>query len=151
LSFGALVAFMQYTNRFFLPIRDLGAKYTVMQAAMTSAERIFGILDLTPAIQSPSAATALIVPGEGEAAVRFERVWFAYEDERWILRDCSFHVRRGEHVALVGATGEGKTTCGRLLNRSYDVQRGRVFVEGVDVRAWDPHRLRRHAGLIFQE
>jgi ATP-binding cassette, subfamily B, multidrug efflux pump len=150
LSFGALVAFMQYTNRFFLPIRDLGAKYAVMQAAMTSAERIFGILDLTPTILSPSTA-GVVRPRPGEPAMAFQNIWFSYEDEYWVLRDCSFPVRRGEHVALVGATGEGKTTCGRLLNRSYDVGRGRVLVEGVDVRAWDLERLRRHVGVVFQE
>jgi ABC-type multidrug transport system fused ATPase/permease subunit len=155
LTFGGLVAFIQYTNRFFLPIRDLGAKYTVMQAAMISAERIFGILDLPPAIVSPPApATAAPAPGPRATSVpalAFEGVWFAYEDEDWVLRDCSFEVARGERIALVGATGEGKTTCARLLNRSYDVGRGRVLVDGLDVRAWDLARLRRHVGLIFQE
>jgi ATP-binding cassette subfamily B protein len=150
LTLGSLVAFMQYTSRFFLPIRDLGAKYTVMQAAMTSAERIFGVLDLTPAIQSPP------VPrtggrGAGETAVAFRAVWFGYREDQWILTDCSFEVRRGEHVALVGATGEGKTTCGRLLTRAYDVGRGVVLVDGVDVRAWDLRELRRRVGVVFQE
>jgi ATP-binding cassette subfamily B multidrug efflux pump len=150
LTFGGLVAFIQYTNRFFLPIRDLGAKYTVMQSAMISAERIFGVLDLTPAIESPR-------PGRvgraqpGVAAITFQHVWFAYEGQHWVLRDCSFQVRPGERVAIVGATGEGKTTCGRLVNRSYDVQRGRVLVEGIDVREWDLTRLRQHVGLVFQE
>ncbi len=150
LTFGALVAFMQYTSRFFLPVRDLGAKYAVMQAAMTSAERIFGVLDLTPAIQSPpSAGRAAARPTA--SAVVFHDVWFAYRDDEWVLRGCSFEVRRGEHVALVGATGEGKTTCGRLLNRSYDVTRGGVLVDGLDVRAWDLRRLRRHVGMVFQD
>jgi ABC-type multidrug transport system fused ATPase/permease subunit len=78
-------------------------------------------------------------------------VWFAYEGEHWVLRDCSFSVAPGEHVAIVGATGEGKSTCARLLNRSYDVVRGQVLVEGVDVREWDLDRLRRHVGLVFQD
>lgn len=150
LTFGALVAFMQYTSRFFLPIRDLGAKYAVMQAAMTAAERIFGVLDLRPAIQSP-APSRVVVPHPGAVAVALDEVWFAYGEGQWILRGCSFEVRRGEHVALVGATGEGKTTCGRLLNRSYDVTRGRVLVDGADVRAWDLKELRRHVGVVFQE
>lgn len=150
LTFGALVAFMQYTNRFFLPIRDLGAKYTVMQSAMISAERIFGVLDLAPTIQTPSPGRVGLAR-RGVSAIAFDHVWFAYEGQHWVLRDCSFQVRPGERVAIVGATGEGKTTCGRLVNRSYDIQRGCVLVEGVDVREWELERLRRHVGVIFQE
>ena len=149
LTFGTLVAFIQYTTRFFLPIRDLGAKYTVMQAAMASAERIFELLDVVPAVQAPP-ATSRPAPTNA-AAVEFSSVWFAYEDERWVLRDCRFAVQRGEHVAIVGATGEGKTTCARLLNRFYDVARGRVLLEGMDVREWDLAALRRHVGIIFQD
>ena len=142
---------MQYTSRFFLPIRDLGAKYTVMQAAMTSAERIFGVLDLTPG--HPVAASRPGGPprARGRPRWRSAEVWFGYREDQWILQGCSFEVRRGEHVALVGATGEGKTTCGRLLTRAYDVARGRVLVDGVDVRDWDLARLRRHVGVVFQE
>lgn len=150
LSFGTLVAFIQYTNRFFLPIRDLGAKYTVMQAAMASSERIFGLLDLEPCVVSPAAARSP-APARGPSAVEFKAVWFAYEGQEWVLRDCSFAVAPGERIALVGATGEGKTTCARLLNRSYDVSRGRVLVDGVDVREWSLERLRRHVGIIFQD
>jgi ATP-binding cassette subfamily B protein len=150
LSFGALVAFIQYTHRFFLPIRDLGAKYTVMQSAMASSERIFGLLDRTPAIVSPAGAARRAAPPRG-ASVALDGVWFAYEGEEWVLRDCSFHIAPGERVALVGATGEGKSTCARLLNRSYDATRGRVLVDGVDVREWDLGRLRRRIGIIFQD
>ena len=170
LSFGALVAFIQYTNRFFLPIRDLGAKYTVMQAAMASAERIFGLLDRAPAIVSPSAPTVdRRVPSSDGAAraslgpptpladhaapatIDFSSVWFSYTGEHDVLRDCSFRVAAGEHVALVGATGEGKSTCARLLIRAYDVRRGRVLIDGVDVREWDLDRLRRRVGTVFQD
>ncbi len=150
LSFGALVALIQYTHRFFLPIRDLGAKYTVMQAAMASAERIFGLLDRAPAIVAPVGAHAR-APRPRASAVEFQSVWFAYEGEEWVLRDCSFRVAPGERVAIVGATGEGKTTCARLLNRSYDVVRGRVLVDGVDVREWELPSLRRHVGIIYQD
>jgi ATP-binding cassette, subfamily B, multidrug efflux pump len=150
LSFGALVAFIQYTNRFFLPIRDLGAKYTVMQWAMASSERIFGLLDRAPAIVSPAGARPRPARPSA-AALEFDAVWFAYEGDEWVLRDYSFAVAPGERVAIVGATGEGKTTCARLLNRSYDVARGRVSVDGVDVREWDLERLRRHVGLVFQD
>jgi ATP-binding cassette, subfamily B, multidrug efflux pump len=148
LTFGVLVAFIQYTNRFFLPIRDLGAKYTVMQAAMASAERIFGLLDRPAGIVG---ARTPRTPERSTGRASFEDVWFAYEDQRWVLADCSFAVAPGEHVALVGTTGEGKSTCVRLLNRTWDVGRGRVLVEGVDVREWDLVRLRRHVGVIFQD
>jgi ATP-binding cassette subfamily B protein len=151
LTFGTLVAFIQYTNRFFLPIRDLGAKYTVMQSAMASSERIFGLLDRAPAIVTPAPALSVAPRAAPAAPVVFAGVWFAYDDERWVLRDCSFTVRAGEHVAIVGATGEGKSTCARLLNRFYDVTRGRVLVDGVDVREWDLARLRRRVGIIFQD
>jgi ATP-binding cassette subfamily B multidrug efflux pump len=150
LTFGALVAFLAYTNRFFLPIRDLGAKYTVMQAAMASAERIFGLLEETPAIATP-ATPAPRPRGTASTSVAFQGVWFAYDPEHWVLRDCSFAVAPGEHIAIVGATGEGKSTCARLLNRSYEVARGRVLVGGVDVREWDLEHLRRHVGIIFQD
>ena len=149
LTFGGLVAFLEYTGRFFLPIRDLGAKYTVMQAAMVSAERIFALLDTHPAIVSPAPAAR---PRASSApAVEFRNVWFAYEDEQWVLRDCSFTLAPGERVALVGPTGEGKTTIARLMIRAHDVTRGRVLVDGVDVREWDLQTLRRHVGLVPQE
>ena len=150
LTFGALVAFIQYTNRFFLPIRDLGAKYTVMQWAMASAERIFGLLDRAPAIVSPEGSRPRPARS-GSPAIELDSVWFAYGGDEWVLRDCSFSVAPGERVAIVGATGEGKTTCARLLNRSYDVRQGRVLVDGVDVREWDLASLRRHVGIIFQD
>ena len=149
-TFGVLVAFIQYTNRFFLPIRDLGAKYTVMQSAMASAERIFGLLDRPPAIVSIGRATTRH-QGPRPPALELQGVWFAYEGEAWVLRDCSLSVAPGERVALVGPTGEGKSTIARLLNRSYEAQRGRVLVDGVDVRDWDLARLRRHVGIIFQD
>jgi ATP-binding cassette subfamily B protein len=148
LTFGVLVAFIQYTNRFFLPIRDLGAKYTVMQSAMASAERIFELLDRAPAILAPPVPRA---PATAAGHAAFEAVWFAYEGERWVLADCSFTVAPGEHVALVGTTGEGKSTCVRLLNRTWDVRHGRVRVDGVDVREWELQRLRRHVGIVFQD
>jgi ATP-binding cassette, subfamily B, multidrug efflux pump len=151
LSFGALVAFIQYTNRFFLPIRDLGAKYTVMQSAMASAERIFGLLDREPAIVSPKPVPARAVTTSATAALEFRNVSFAYEAGTWILHDVSFAIARGEHVALVGATGEGKSTCARLLTRAYDVVHGQVLVDGVDVREWNLERLRRHVGTVFQD
>ncbi len=148
LTFGGLVAFIEYTGRVFLPIRDLGAKYAIMQAGMASAERIFGLLDLRPSI-APPAHPARVKSVRG--AIEFREVWFAYEGEEWVLRGCSFKVAPGERVALVGATGEGKTTIARLLNRSYDVSRGQVLLDGVDVREWDLTTLRRTVGLVPQD
>jgi ABC-type multidrug transport system fused ATPase/permease subunit len=120
---------------------------------MVSAERIFGLLDVAPAITSPSpgAARAAARVSSLAPAIEFRRVWFAYEGEQWVLRDCSCAVARGEQVALVGATGEGKTTMVRLMTRAYDVARGQVLVEGRDVREWDLTALRRHVGLVPQE
>ncbi len=153
LTFGGLVAFLEYTARFFLPIRDLGAKYTVMQAAMVSAERVFGLLDSQPTITSPAPAgrSATTPRAPATPAVQFKNVWFAYESEQWVLRDCSFTLAPGEQVALVGPTGEGKTTIARLMIRAYDVTRGQVLIDGVDAREWELRTLRRHVGLIPQE
>src|SRR2546428_3348323 len=151
LTFGALVAFIQYTNRFFLPIRDLGAKYTVMQWAMASSERIFGLLDRAPEIVSPGAPAPPRPTGPGSPALEFVGVSFAYEGDVWVLRDCSFSVAPGERVAIVGATGEGKTTCARLLNRSYDVRQGRGLGDGIDVPEWELAGLRRPVRIIFQD
>jgi ATP-binding cassette subfamily B protein len=158
LTFGGLVAFIEYTNRFFLPIRDLGAKYTVMQAAMVSSERVFGLLDTPPAVSDPApggaprpAADGAPGPRRDVPALELRSVWFAYAGERWVLRDCSLAVAPGEHVALVGPTGEGKTTIVRLLARAYDVTRGQVLVDGVDVREWPLAELRRHVGLVPQD
>ncbi len=149
LTFGGLVAFLEYTGRFFLPIRDLGAKYTVMQAATVAAERVFGLLDAEPAVRSPAGGAVTAAPGA--AAVEFRNVWFAYEGEDWVLRDCSFTVAAGERLALVGPTGEGKSTIVRLMTRGYDASRGQVLVGGRDVREWDLRALRRHVGVIPQE
>jgi len=151
LTFGALTAFIDYTARSFLPLRDLGAKYTVMQAAMVSAERIFALLDTAPAIVSRPRAAPAPPPAGRAPAVELRRVWFGYGDGADVLRDCSFTIAAGETVALVGPTGEGKTTIARLLTRAFDVDRGQVLVEGVDVREWDLAALRRHVGLVPQE
>ena len=170
LTFGVLVAFMQYTQRFYLPIRDASAKFSVMQAATVSAERVFALLD-TPPEPSGTAAPALVDASGGPARIRrpptveLRNVWFAYpgadggatghraggDGISWALRDVSLRVERGERVAVVGGTGAGKTSLARLLTRTYDVQRGSVLVEGVDVREWDLVALRRHVGLVLQD
>lgn len=148
LAFGTLVAFIEYMQRFFVPVRDFSTKYAVMQSAMSSSERIFELLDQPVTIASPERP---VVPAAVRGRIEFEHVWFAYRAEDYVLRDVSFVVEPGERVAIVGHTGAGKTTVIKLLNRTYDVQRGRVLVDGVDVRDWDLAALRRHIGVVLQD
>jgi len=148
LSLGVLVAFFQYGLRFFRPIQDLSEKYNILQAAMAAAERIFKLLDTPAEIQSPREPKPF---PSGPAALEFERVWFAYKDEDWVLRDVSFRVEPGETIAVVGHTGAGKTTLANLLLRFYDVQRGHVLVGGIDVRDFDLTDLRRNFGVVLQD
>ena len=147
LSMGALVAFVQYSERFWRPISDLSEKFNIMQAAMASSERIFQLLDTKPEIAAPAAPSAMT----GRGRVAFENVSFAYDGENWILRDVSFTVEPGKSVALVGATGAGKTTIISLLMRFYDVQQGRITLDGVDIRELDPRGLRAQMALVLQD
>jgi ATP-binding cassette, subfamily B, multidrug efflux pump len=148
LAFGTLVAFIEYIQKFFIPIRDFSTKYAVMQSAMTAAERVFQLLDTPVDIASPARA---LVPPDCRGRIEFDRVWFAYQGDEFVLRDVSFSVEPGEKVAVVGPTGSGKTTLIKLLNRFYDVRRGRVLVDGVDVREWDLAALRRRIGVVLQD
>lgn len=150
IAFGTLVAFIEYMQKFFIPIRDFSAKYAVLQSAMTAAERIFQLLD-TPAEPGPDRATDPKVAEGERGAVGFENVWFAYKGEEWVLRDVSLSVRPGETVAIVGATGSGKTTLTKLLGRSFDAGQGVVRVSGRDVRTWDLRELRREVGIVLQD
>lgn len=148
LAFGTLVAFIEYMQRFFVPIRDFSSKYAVMQSAMSAAERVFELLDRPIDISSPERPVGI---GDVAGRVDFENVWFAYNRNEYVLRDVSFSIAPGERVALVGHTGSGKTTIMKLLNRSYDVERGRVLVDGIDVREWDLAQLRRRIGVVLQD
>ena len=148
LSLGVIAAFLQYGLRFFRPIQDLSEKYNILQSAMASSERIFKLLDTAPKIVAPS--SPLPTPAT-VAPIEFDRVWFAYQDEDWVLRDVSFTIQPGETVAAVGHTGAGKTTLISLLLRFYDVQKGSIKVGGIDVREFDPLALRRMFGVVLQD
>ena len=148
LTIGALVAFIQYSQQLFQPIRDISDKYNVLQAAIVASHRIFKTLDLPVTITStPSPLRA----GRARGHIEFRNVWFAYNDEEWILKDVSFTVEPGRTVALVGHTGSGKTTITNLLMRFYDVQRGSILLDGVDVREWDLKSLRENFAVVLQD
>jgi ATP-binding cassette subfamily B protein len=158
---GVLVAFMQYAQRFFRPIQDLSEKFNILQSAMAAGERVFKLLDTEPLIQSPAVEK---VP-DGPGRIEFDDVWFAYrhvpiekdgkvtpgEEWDWVLRGVSFAIEPGETVAIVGHTGAGKTTLISLLLRFYDVQKGAVRIDGVDVREMNLQELRRRCGVVLQD
>ena len=148
LTLGALVAFIQYSSFLFQPIRDISDKYNVLQAAVVASHRIFKTLDLPVAITSPEAP---LKSGRALGRIEFENVWFAYKGDDWILKDVSFKVEPGQSVALVGHTGSGKSTITNLLMRFYDVQRGRILLDGVDLRDWDLKSLRENFAVVLQE
>ncbi|MBI2972685.1 MAG: ABC transporter ATP-binding protein [Armatimonadetes bacterium] len=171
-TLGVLVAFIQYTERFFRPVQDLAEKYNILQSAMASSERIFRILD-EPLSVADSVDPVPLARVRGE--VEFSDVWFAYPaaehaggdgatprprtgepplpdgTDEWVLKGVSFHIRAGESVAFVGHTGAGKTSIINLITRFYDPQRGQVQVDGVDVRRYPQRDLRRHVGLVLQD
>jgi ATP-binding cassette subfamily B multidrug efflux pump len=148
IGIGTLVAFKEYLHRFFVPLRDFSQKYAVMQSAMSSAERIFQLLDTPVVIESPKNA---VIPKPFRGEVVFDNVWFNYKAGAPVLKGVSFRIAPGEKVAVVGATGSGKTTTIKLLNRFYDIQQGSLRVSGVDVREWDLQALRRHIGVVLQD
>ena len=148
LTLGALVAFIQYSGFLFQPIRDISDKYNVLQSAVVASHRIFRALDLPIAILSPNRPR---MTGRARGRIEFENVWFAYKDEDWVLKDVSFTVEPGQSVALVGHTGSGKTTITNLLMRFYDIQRGRILLDGVDIREWDLKALRQNFAVVLQE
>lgn len=148
LTIGTLLAFLVYLRDFFRPLDDLSEKSNVLQSAMASAERVFGLMDTPETIADPASPHPLRT-FRGE--VEFEHVWFAYRDEHWVLRDLHLHIPAGTSVALVGATGAGKSSITSLIARFYDVQRGAVRVDGVDVRDYAQAELRRRIGVVLQD
>ncbi len=160
LTLGSLVAFLQYSQRFFRPISDLSEKFNILQGAMASSERIFGLLDTPVEIargsQSPTGGSRIendTARGTwaGPGVIRFEDVSFSYVDGEPVLKNVSFEVRPGERIGIVGATGSGKTTIVSLLLRFYDVQEGRITVDGVNIRDIDLADLRSLFGLVLQD
>ena len=165
MSIGVIAAFLQYVRRFFRPIQDLSEKYNILQNAMASSERVFRLLDRVPAIEEPENP---VDPGEIEGRIEFRNVWFHYplpaerpdgelpqeSDDagvEWVLRDISFVVEPGERMAIVGATGAGKSTIVNLLLRFYDPQRGQILLDGIDIRQLSLETLRSSMGLVLQD
>lgn len=148
LTLGTLVAFTQYMQRFFWPIRELSDRYAALQSAMAAAERVFDVLDEPEEIMDPPNPVHLSdIRGE----IEFRNVWFAYKGEHWVLQDVSMHLEPAESVAIVGATGAGKSTMMGLLSRFYDVQRGEILVDGVPIVQLAQRELRRHVGIMLQD
>jgi ATP-binding cassette subfamily B protein len=148
LTLGILVAFFQYGLRFFRPIQDLSEKYNILQGAMAASERVFRLLDTKPSIVSPPETVPF---PSGPVSIDFDQVWFAYNGEDWVLKDINFRVGPGETIAIVGHTGAGKTTLTNLLLRFYDVQRGAIRINGIDIRSFDLNELRRNFGVVLQD
>lgn len=159
LSFGALVAFIQYIERFFSPIRDLSAKYSVMQGSMAALERIFALLDkqeeresaLLPELPSGQKTVPEPVRQQALREISFRDIWFAYGGENYVLKGFSLNIHRGEKVALVGETGGGKTTVTRLLSRLYEVNKGAITINGADIRELSLQSLRSRIGVVLQD
>ncbi|MFZ2492141.1 MAG: ABC transporter ATP-binding protein [Thermoanaerobaculia bacterium] len=145
-SIGALVAFFQYAQRFYEPISDLSEKYNILQAAMAASERIFKLLDTPAKIVDDGSETV-----ETLESIEFRDVWFAYNPDEWVLRNVSFRVETGQRVALVGHTGAGKTTVTALLLRFYDIQRGEILINGIDIRRISLESLRRLFAIVQQD
>jgi ABC-type multidrug transport system fused ATPase/permease subunit len=135
-----------------MPLRDLSAKYSVMQSSMASAERIFQLLDTEPRVLDATTAAPPPARAGKRGLVEFDNVWFSYaDDDDWVLRDVSFRVEPGQSAAFVGATGAGKTTIIKLLTRLYDVSRGSIRIDGVDLREWPQQALRRRVAMVLQD
>jgi ATP-binding cassette subfamily B protein len=148
LTLGVLIAFIQYAERFYMPVRDLAEKYNILQSAMASSERLFKLLDEEEEIRDPAHPLKL---ERKPAALEFRNVSFAYQSRDWVLRDVNFSVKPGQTVAIVGHTGAGKTTLVSLLTRFYDPQEGQILINGVDVRSFTQHDLRAMLGVVQQD
>ncbi|MBD1420878.1 ABC transporter ATP-binding protein [Sphingobacterium chuzhouense] len=147
ISPGVVVAFLMYINMIFRPIRELIDKFNTLQMGMVSAERVFDVLDTKEF--TPDNGT--FSPDRMVGKIEFEHVWFAYNDEKWVLKNVSFHVKPGETLALVGATGAGKSSTINILSRFYEIQQGRILLDGKDIRQYKLHSLRQHIATVLQD
>ncbi|WP_432402042.1 ABC transporter ATP-binding protein [Wukongibacter sp. M2B1] len=148
MTIGALIAFTQYISRFFNPVQQLAEQFNVFQSAMASAERIFNLLDRQPALKDKDYAKKL---DELEGKIEFKNVWFAYKENEWILKDVSFKINAGEIVAFVGATGAGKTTILNLIGKYYDIQKGEILIDDINIKDIKTENLRKHIGQMLQD
>ena len=148
ISLGVLIAFLTYVRNFFRPLGSLSDKANMFQTAMAAAERVFALIDTPEQIIDPQEPLS---SQKIDGTIEFENVWFAYEGENWVLKNLNFSIRPGEVVAVVGATGAGKSTIINLIGRFYDVQRGSVMIDGQDVRAFRKTDLRQNLGYVFQD
>lgn len=147
-SIGVLISFIQYTEMFFRPIRDLSEKYNILQTAMASSERIFSLLDEKPAIKDPLNPKSLT---DVNGKIEFENVWFAYNEDNYVLKDVSFKIEAGEKVAFVGATGAGKTTLINLLTKFYELNKGKITIDGININEITQSELRKYIGVVLQD
>ena len=148
LTIGIVIAFVQYSQQLFQPIRDLSDKFNILQAAIVASHRIFLLLDMPVEVKSPEEPKK---KGKAVGKIEFQNVWFAYKGENWVMKNTSFTINPGESVALVGHTGSGKTTVTNLLMRFYDAQKGRILLDGVDVKDWDLRDLRENFAVVLQD
>jgi ABC-type multidrug transport system fused ATPase/permease subunit len=148
MTIGILFAFIQYTEMFFRPIRDLSEKYNIMQSAMASSERIFKLLDNETFVKNPDAPIKL----DGvKGSVEFKNVCFAYNKDDYVLQNISFSINPGETIAIVGATGAGKTSLINIFTRFYDINKGSILLDGKDIREMDKRELRNHISIVLQD
>lgn len=148
MEFGVLYAFIDYLQRFFDPILDLTEKYNILQSAMASSERIFDVLDNNSIIENIDQPVEL---NNIKGRIEFKNVWFAYVEDNWVLRDVSFIIEPGEAVAFVGATGAGKTSIINLITRFYDIQKGEILIDGINIKDYDKSKLRKNIGVVLQD
>ena len=148
ITLGILVQFLGYMNRFFWPVRDLTERYTMIQGAIASAEKIFAILDTPQGIVDAQNAKPL---QRINGKIQFENVWFAYNHDNWVLRDVSFTINPGEKIAIVGATGAGKSTTMALFSRFYDIEHGEILIDDVPIKSMPQTWLRRNTGIMLQD
>lgn len=147
ISPGVVVSFIMYINMLFRPIRELADKFNTLQMGMVGAERIFNVLDTDEVTENKGTYQ----PGKLKGDIEFSNVWFAYNDENWVLKDISFHVKPGETLALVGATGAGKSSVINILNRFYEINKGSVRIDGTDIRDYELNYLRSHIATVLQD